>query len=83
MFEVVDTVISPIEEEVGEREALFVGHNIMAGDLKLKLPGTLDINEQTELVCDGQAVDIKKLDRFYQRGVVQEYRLYVTRRREA
>lgn len=76
------TVIHPLEEEVGEREAEYIGHNVLAGDLKLKLPGTLVITEQAELLCDGQAVDIKRLDRFYHNHQVQQYRLYVALRHE-
>lgn len=76
------TVIHPMEEEVGEREAEYIGHNVLAGDLKLKLPGTLELSEQSELMCDGQSVDIKRLDRFYHNNQVQQYRLYVALRHE-
>lgn len=77
------STINPVEEEVGEREAEYIGSNVLAGDVKLRLPGSLAITEKTVLTCDGLVVDIKKLDRWYHGGEVQEYRLYVAMKRSA
>ncbi|MFA5344437.1 MAG: hypothetical protein WC381_10805 [Kiritimatiellia bacterium] len=73
------TRIYPVEEEVGEREAQYVGGNVLAGDIKLKLDGSITITEQTTLRCDDKVANIKKLDRFFNGGLVQEYRIYVDR----
>lgn len=87
-FNTEDIPISPIEEEVGEREAMFAGHNVLTGDIKLRMGAIfwhgeqVPIDEKTILLCNGVEADVKKVDRFFNHNVVQEYRLYVSKRHD-
>ena len=73
------TRIYPVEEEIGEREAQYGPGNLLVGDIKLKIDGSVTINEDTTLLCDSKVANIKHLDRFYNGTIVQEYRIYVDR----
>ena len=81
-FTTVDIPIEPMVQLVDEREAEYIGHNVMTGDLKLHLPGTPGISLETVLVCDSMEVDIRKVDALYHGGLVELYRVYVHRKQE-
>ena len=81
-YSTVDIPVEPMVQLVDEREAEYIGHNVMAGDLKLHLPGSLEISLETVLVCDGVEVDIRKVDALYHGGLVELYRVYVHRKQE-
>lgn len=77
-----EKVIDPVVQSINEKEALYIGPNIRQGDIRLILPGSLIINEQSILTCDNETVDILKIVPSYQFGEVQEYKVYVRRRPE-
>jgi hypothetical protein len=81
-YTTVDIPIEPMVQLVDEREAEYIGHNVLAGDLKLHLPGTPAITLETVMVCNGIEVDVRKVDCIYHGGLVELHRVYVHRRSE-
>jgi hypothetical protein len=80
-FTLVD--IDPVVQLITEREAGFVGQNIVAGDLRLILNGLTPYTEHSNIVCNGETVDVLRVIPVYnEAGVVQQYKIYVRRRPE-
>jgi len=77
-----DTQIFPVVETLNEFEAAHIGHNLMAGDLRLILNGMLTINDETMLLCDGVRVDIRRTVPYYNQGTITVYKVYVKRAAE-
>lgn len=77
------TAIDPVVQLINEREAQYIGANLREGDLRLILPGSLGITTRSILKANNEIVDILRVVPSYQRGVIQEYKVYVRRRPEA
>ncbi len=77
------TVIDPVVQQINEHEAQYIGPNIREGDLRLILPGSLEITTKSVLKANDETVDILRVIPSYQKGVIQEYKVYVRRRPEA
>ena len=73
--------ISPVVEFIDAREAAYHGHNLLTGDMKLRLPGDLEINEKSCILCNGDQVNIVQVDAIWNGGIVEQWRVYCRRRR--
>ncbi len=74
-----DTLLNPIVEVMNEFEAEANGLGMRAGDLRLTLPGDVDLHLDSILLCNDKRANIFKIDPDWQGGVIQQQKVYVRR----
>jgi hypothetical protein len=77
-----DEPVYPVIEEINEYEAVNIGQNVRAGDLRLIISGLMDMDETTMLICDGEKCDIFRAPQVFYRGDVLMRVIYLHRPKE-
>jgi hypothetical protein len=77
-----DEPIYPVVSQINEYEAMNIGQNVRAGDLRLIVDGFIQIDETSMLICDGQKCDIYAAPADFYTGNVEMRIIYVRRPKE-